>query len=293
MRNRQEEGREEKFRIYSTQIREEIRQHRPAVVVLSAEILFAGRSGQEQSPFVRFIQSLEAGVHTVAYVRRPSDHFAARAAQTLRGSATLSKPRHQKYKGAVNIYPRLLGGEVSVSAYQPASLIDGDVVTDFTQRFLPEIAPGTLTSVRINEGMSAEMMALVQVYRRALLSHRENAIVTRATTYINMLRDVAVKNSLYRSAKLLQPIVDFIDHGTTDLLWLRKNHGLTFDDVDYGRIEPQRELVLPEDNLSVADLFDVDREIQDKLSAHLVDDFFNLQRKREIRRNLRHATPND
>jgi hypothetical protein len=102
-----------------------------------------------------------------------------------------------------------------------------------------------------------------------------------------MLRDVAMKNGLYRPAQLLQPIVEYIDHGTTDLLWLQKKYGLVFNGIDYEKIAPQDAIALPEGELAVSDLFTIDRRVQDRLNALIIDQLLAQQRKREIRKSAK------
>lgn len=155
------------------------------------------------------------------------------------------------------------------------------MVVDFISRFLPELPAGTIQSQRVNEGMSAEMMAILQAYRRTVLSHRENAIVPKATWVADMLRRLATENNLYTSARLHDPIAAYIDQGTTDLLWLRDEYKIAFDGVDYDKIGKQPTLNLPED-LSVADIFQVDRKVQDTLAALALDELIRSKPRRMI-----------
>ncbi|HEX2590792.1 MAG TPA: hypothetical protein VHL34_04830 [Rhizomicrobium sp.] len=270
MRRRFEENPEElgaTFREFCGKITTEIEAHKPDILVLSSEGLFR-RIGEKKDLDLRnFLRNLSPDVDVVAYVRRPSSHYLARCQQRLRGSGELPPPRPSHARLAIKSYQDHFAGRVRVHAYESSLLNQGDIVKDFMSRYLPQAAD-CVSTVRSNEGMSAEVMEIVQDFRNTHFPDSHNRFNRPTDKLIDTLTALTQQEGLPTRAKLRHEIAKYIDSASVDMRWLRDEMNVTFPNFDYddlGKVKPP-ELPTP---LRVSDICALDPAIKDQLNTVL------------------------
>jgi hypothetical protein len=204
----------------------------PDVVVMSGESLWTIDKAGAKRLKSRLLE-ISDDIHIVCYVRKPSDFYLSLAQQKIKASHFLPKAAGIKYKRNLEALQEM-GTHLHVHAFARENFVGGDVCLDFAERHLGDrslLAQDEADGFG-NETISAEAMAILQDYRA--VAHPENATkFTKDTnSLIRGLRDLAAKDR----PKLRPEIRDFIDGSSTDLVWLKDAHGISFSDIDYARI---------------------------------------------------------
>lgn len=253
-----------RFTAFHAYLRDLVRTSPPKLLLMSAETMFArihpDHRGQLRSAF----DALETVPAFVAYIRRPAERYVSGLQQHLRAAARVTPPRPAGYRENIMRYEAVFGsGCVTTHLFHRSALRDGDIVADFSGRYLEpfrvDVArleqPGA-----VNVSLSAESMVVMQAFRQHFHANRENKQTPGSEALRELLR--AADRELGAPRPRLRPeIADAIDYCLPDPLWLRDGYGITFPDFDYGRLERREFCALPERKLNLRQIVIVDAEM--------------------------------
>lgn len=228
--------REQCFRDDWQAIRDQVDKHQPHTLLLSTEHLFYGFDRGRGAALRDVLAEISSDIEVVAYLRQPSAYYLSDTQQTLKGTSEFPAPAPVQYRNVLTQCQALFS-RVTAIPFDRKQLRDGDVVADFFGRFLPDFRYQPQTQARpVNETLSAESMALLQDYLhvihpgRARLKTRDNR---RLISYILLAEQ---QYGLFSRPTLRPEVAEYLDHASTDLLWLREQFGIEFSGLDYRRI---------------------------------------------------------
>lgn len=245
------------------QLKAEVEQTRPKVLILSSETFFHGLQRPGGERLARMLAPLSSDICPVAYVREPGSLYRSRLQERMRVAATPLPPAAQRIRQSLEDSEAVWGG-VSVCPYDPARLVDGDILRDFATRFLADlIDPCFLRARSRNRSLSAEAILIISRFRKLVAPDRDWHQEARSDRLLQRL--LAIEATGPRSPVALRPgIADSVRRASTDYLWLRDHHGVTFPEIDYAKIDG----VLPAEEMTrrpLEDLILLDRDRYDEM----------------------------
>ena len=221
-------------------IRRQAGRSRPDLLVLSSESFFHTATPEGQDRFRGLLAELASEVEICIYFRDPADLYLSSMQQAVKRSKGIRPPRPMQDRRGVEVIEAAFGRPVAACAFDREQLLGGDIVRDFEQRFLaPHLNGPTVASLRLNESISAEALAILDRYRR--WRHRE-AVADVGAEIAQLARIIAaieVRNGRFHKPRLKPQWADEIRRASTDLLWLRDRYGLVFGKVNYEAIDGQ------------------------------------------------------
>ncbi|MDH4386756.1 MAG: hypothetical protein QE280_15085 [Caulobacter sp.] len=230
------------FKSYCQEIISQIERSNPHITIISGEALFKILDIPESEPFVNFIKLLSSDISVSIYTRRPSDYYLSSMQQKLKASQFIRTPRPLRIRDRIESFQRVFGKSVSLRLYDRDQLKNNDVVSDFLQHNLPEVAnkEDLVPTLHSNEGISAEGMSVLQSFRQYNFSESEGVFNKHTNLLIETIRNISINNNLATRAKLINEIRDFVDYSTVDLIWIRDEFGIEIPNIDYRKISPKR-----------------------------------------------------
>jgi hypothetical protein len=264
----------EKYAEFLGHLYDQVRDSRPAWIVLSSETLFRRLGPEARRSLRRALEPL-GDLAVAAYLRRPSEYYLSNLQQRLKHSYRTGWLWVPPMSAILAGYARVFGpGAVRPRIYDRSLLAEGDIVRDFLGTSLPEVpidicklTPGK----HANETVSAEAMDLLGRYRAAFHAEADNVATRDSIELVRTLRraDAAVGAPRPR---LRPEIAEAIDYARPDPLRLRDAYGIEFPDLDYRRLERRllRALIpLPGRPRRLAELVLIDRAVQRELLRRL------------------------
>lgn len=247
------------------QIKREVEQTRPKLVILSSEY-FYDMGGEHFAALAALLSELSTDLQPCVYFREPAAHYLSLIQQKIKRGHPLFAP-----EGAVDrwIVPQIeaaFGRRIIAGNADRDALKQGDIVADFLSRAVePHVGPMAVVSIRRNESISAEAMAILDRYRALRQSPR--AKVFADLRLLRRLVDAAERRAgKQNKPKLLPEIAAAIRRGSGDLLWLRERYGLVFSGVDYAAIDDVPAAFDP-GRTRIEDIIEVDADWRDALLA--------------------------
>lgn len=225
------------FAAWMAELRSSIAARRPETLVLSSEWLFRLRADSQFERLREVLLRLGDSVEAVAYVRRPSDQYLSSAQQILKGSHVIKPVAPIRYRTTIEGFARI-ADRLHVVRYDRADFPGGDIVRHFLLTFLPEageIGAGGGDN-DANATISAEGMSILAAYRRINHRRRRNRFTADTDRLLDAIRGADRQVGGDLRPRLLGHVRDEIDHGSSDILWLRDAHGVVFDGIDYGAV---------------------------------------------------------
>ena len=215
-----------------------IRASQPQTLILSEEFLFYVIDQEAQISLRDRLCSLGGRtIDVVVYVRRPSDHYLASIQQLLKASHRLPGPNPIEYRRTIDGYAKHVADSVNVIKYDRSNWPGADILRQFLDSFVPQANVSILESSReVNRSLSSEAMSLLAEYRRSIWPEAHNQFTTDTDRLVRALELSDVEVTGGAAPRLHEEIARRIDEASTDLLWLRDTHGITFDGVDYSEI---------------------------------------------------------
>jgi hypothetical protein len=204
-------------------------------LVLSCEGFFV-RS--ERPDFRQRLGAICDHVTVAAYLRSPAKRVLSQMNQNLRMFREFVLPPAEYYRPVLETY--MLGGfeTLSLNVFDPAQMADGDIVTDFVRKYLPENLPPLVRDQveRSNESVSNEALTiLAELPARWNLTESSRGDPRRGKA-VALIRDADRRVGGTRRPSFKPEIAEAIVARSVDLPWLRDVGGVTFDDVDYAAI---------------------------------------------------------
>lgn len=253
-------------------ILEQIARHKPGKLILSSEMLFSRFEDDHRGLLLKKLRNLSADISTIIYIRQPSKHYLSNVQQKLKNAGTFWPPGPARLQVHIEAWERALGNTAQLLAYERSQLIGEDSTSDFIHRVLsPSEREGLdIPRTRSNESLSAESMSILQDFRLSTCPELEDRRVPSNTALRRILTELDAQIPGHPPA-LLPEIADFIDHSSTDLLWLRERSGIHFSGIDYARIGSVPPPPLPDRPLTVTDICSVDPERKALLTSLAIE----------------------
>lgn len=246
----------------------QIKEAQPRKLILSAEMLFAALPFEKENPLKEKLQELSTDIRLIAYFRRPSRQYLSAVQQRLKNAYTISPPSPMNVRRHVELWEKSMNCSLTALCYDRDALIGGDITTDFLTRFTSEDERAGLQipSIRSNETISAEAMEILQEYRHSIYPESDEDRFDDSNALRRALIDLDENDPGTPKPRLINEISDYIDYSSTELLWLRDQHGVTFPEIDYARIGSRPAPALP-DAPRVSDICPVDAQRKNVLYA--------------------------
>ncbi len=209
----------------------------PETVILSSEFLFARAKGPAFDAFAAQLRSAFSDVEVVVYFRQPSKFLASKVSQDVKRSSTLPPLAPYTFRAPLTAWLSAFPDRVRIMLYERARLRDGDIAADFFDRvlslpFVPEPAGG-----QFNTAFSAEASQALQDFQRRTEPDKDGLLTNRKKVFREALRRADKRVPGHRSPVLRKDIADYIDASAIDLKWLSETFGLTFEGLDYSRLD--------------------------------------------------------
>jgi hypothetical protein len=215
-----------------------ISQDNPTQVLVSSEFFFC----RFDDPFMLKAKSCfdEVAQKTkiVIYLRSPAKHFLSNLQEALKvkRSRPLAVTKRDSFQEIISQWEKHFPGSVALNIFDPFSLHEGDIVTDFVHRYLPTVNSIDIRTLkkRENVSLSAEAMAILLDLSVGKIEEKYNTQVM-----VNLIRgnDKLVPNPT--KPKLYPNVIQSINNWRAfDLLWLRKFYEFEFPDITYSELEP-------------------------------------------------------
>ncbi len=225
------------FREEWDHICQQVNKYKPHTLLLSTEHLFDGFTNGRGEKLKEVLTELSDDVEVICYVRRPSAYYLSLTQQILKSSAAMPAPKPVSYRGqleqCISLFKR-----IHVVPFEREQLKGGDVVHDFFERFLPHELLSVLEGWKgaRNETLTAESMAILQDYRLLHHGNKNREKVIDSKRLLVCVRISEALSAWNERPKLKPEVSDFIDHSSTDLIWLRDRYGILFAGVDYSKV---------------------------------------------------------
>lgn len=226
----------------------DIKRTQPKVLVLSAEQLFRDFSEVSAIEFSEFLAPYFDEIIVVAYIRDPVSDYTSRISQKMRTGGLVFSPVVRNVRSVLEYYESQFPGCVRVNAFDRDQLIEGDVVTDFVSKYVPE-ALSLLNANKPSSYNESLPQALLFCLQKTRISFQPAGVRPRIET--SALISVITKNymktySAGKNDKLkLRPDVDaYLKASAADYLWLKSRYAVVFKNLDYENIN------LPQESLS-------------------------------------------
>lgn len=258
----------EGYRKFIRGLREQVAETTPEALVISGESLFRPFPAPKLRKLRAVFDKLDSEASVIAYVRKPSERFVSYLQQALKYSFKVRSPEPSKYRGAIEAYARVFGRNfMHVRCFARDQLIDGDIISDFTERHLAPfgVKRAELSAPpRTNETISAESTDISRRYRLAFHPDKDNRTANDSRELVRALQaaDAAVGAG---RPKLKPEVAELLDYSNDDPLWLRDQYGIVFSDFDYARIERGDLVAPPGRSFALDGLIEIDPRLEQKV----------------------------
>ncbi|MHA6263208.1 hypothetical protein ACXYMO_08405 [Arenibacterium sp. CAU 1754] len=245
----------ETSRLFWQSVREQMRDLRPELVILSGEGFFTIKKPAQLRRMSDLLTRKTSEVSVVAYLRSPVSLYASNYQQSMKMRGVPVRPRGYYYKPTLTAYREHGPGPLTLRPFERAQLTGGDVLHDFAHHFCPQL--DVTQPEALNKSLSAEALWALQAIAEvkgidpnAPVDHPEwphiSNVIARTDTRIEGA-----------SAPRLTPrAIEHAMETNRDAKWLCDVHGITFQDVDYDQLGAHPGV--PEHPLRVEDAFELD-----------------------------------
>lgn len=230
------------FQRFWKQLGDDIATYSPHTVILSAEQMFRDFSEISRVPLAGLLAQYFSSVVVVAYIRSPVADYLSRVAQQIRAGYSVAPPAARQIRTVIEYYQQQFPGAVRVHPFDREQLLGGDIVQDFTARYMPTAVPVSDRGQALSANTSlpwALLIGLYQLRQRVQPEAGPPSLASRTRLYVATKQFLRVSGQRRQDRVGLRPEVeDFIRRSAVDYLWLKEQFGVSFADLDYARIEP-------------------------------------------------------
>lgn len=211
---------------------QQIARENPRVVVLSCENQFRPLPIQALDRLTELCSSVARHTDVVAYLRSPAPFFLSYIQQEVKKRPEFRHVSASRIRDTLGPFVECGPGQVHARLFARDHLNGGDVVTDFVERFLPELDAASLLrgSEEDNTTVSPEAMSLLQnVFRGARDLPRSHAHDLKRFRKVVVAADRNVPG--YARPALYPEVRTICESRVTDLDWTRETLGISFPDL--------------------------------------------------------------
>jgi hypothetical protein len=233
----------------------------PRTVVLSCENQFRAYDADALDRMSRLAPQVARRVEVFAYLRSPASFFLSYAQQSIKKRPEFRVLSPSRYRDVLQPLDDHGPGPVSVVRFGRDVLRDGDAVTDFCARLLPEVDRAGLVrgNGEENATVSPEAMVLLQdIFRRTRALPRGYENDRKALRKIVMATDPHVPGQA--RPRLHEAVRHAVETRCTDLEWLADRFGVAFPDLGPRDMQPAEAARIHDGLRDVTDLCPVDPE---------------------------------
>ncbi len=247
-------------------IRKEVEQKKPKLLILSSEFFFIDTDQVQFEKFFGLMSELSDDVTPVLYVREAASFYGSICQQHIKNGRALEPIVGAQLESGMPLAEAAFGRPIAVCSTDRGHLIDGDILADFLSRFVtPVVGEIPVAPVRLNESVSAEVLAILDRYRK--LRHPESSgLMPDHFNLRQILARLEARSGRSASPRLRPEFAQAVRRMTVDMLWLRDRYGIEFAGVDYAAIDGVPPEIDPT-RAAVEDLFEVDLDRRDALQA--------------------------
>jgi len=238
---------------------DDIQDKTPHTVILSAEQMFRDFSKTSKTSLKKFFGEYFSEVLVVAYIKSPMTSFFSSISQSIRVGKGNISPKHREIKRVINYYQGQFPGCIKLNAFEKNQLIKEDVVIDFLTKYVPELL-GLIEvkkAKRSNVSLSWPLLLLLRKLRMQVQPEGNKPLRQTRMMLARVSRQFQ-KNKNYQSEKkpkLKKKASDYLVRYAHDYLWLKKEYGVVFSDLNYELINAKQSK--PDMNLRFTDLEDL------------------------------------
>ena len=213
-------------------IRDDIAKHKPATTILSSESFFSMAMNKGFSDFFELLTDMAEEVTFVAYLRAPSALYLSLYQQNLKvfgDRATLEK--HAYYEPPLKHYLQTKHINLKVHKFDRAHLARGDIVADFTSRYLSADAASAVCppDATANASISAEAMKIFEEIHKGTAPSGYGHLGPFTQSMSKRIRATDSKVPGKSSPRYKPGIARIVHDCSTDLDWVKKSFGIKFD----------------------------------------------------------------
>ncbi len=220
---------EHQAKIILRQIDEARRRRNYDTVVLSSEYFFRKLTPENVTKISRLLVDGFDEVQFFCYIRHPAPRYLSSCLQRVLHASRIPRPAGGRFRAVLESYAAAL--PITVRAYDPVALTDGDITRDFISAALPELEGVELRpSPRDNNAsLSPEIASILQDYRFAVYPDEDDMVYRSANRLRDELLRIAAEADLHRRAELKPAVARYIEEQSADeLAWLAAEYGVTF-----------------------------------------------------------------
>lgn len=216
------------------ELQETVAAEGPKTLLISSEMFFRPMTSSTIKSANQKLEQLARTSRVVAYLRAPDGLFLSHNQEMLKHFVIADRPSRTFFRDTIFPLSRNWNGPVALEVFDRAVMHDGDAVTDFLIRHLPDVDPNSIPrrGNPLNTSLSAEAMAILFEYASDLRTWRGN----KRTLMLEISRaDQKLANP---TKPRLHPEVaaNVLNWHAPDLFWLREEKGITFPSIDYGAV---------------------------------------------------------
>lgn len=218
-------------------ITDSVAKYSPETLVISSESFFRPLHEECEKTLGKTLHSVAENVQLVAYIRSPQSHFLSLFQQRLKDKTRpkVNPAPTNRFRRILGTFAKLFPGDLSLNVFAKPELIDGDIVTDFFGKYLPDTPLNRLfrPSKTRNVSLSTEAMSVLQDIN---LGELATPIPRKKLPAVIRKIDAAIQDPT-RPVLHEHVAAAIVDHSVEDVLWIRDELGLTFPDVDYDKLK--------------------------------------------------------
>lgn len=265
----------------------EVERARPELLILSSEYLFAKPRAEGFHKLRELLTQLSHDITPIVYFREAAAHFGSRVQQSVKNGRSFESADGSLLQREAPLIEAAFGKPIVACVADRDQLLDGDIVTDFLARFVaPAVGAIEIAPVRLNESVSAEVLAIIDRFRRLRYPNHVGTMPEHHSLRV-ILANLERESGRAASPRLRPEVTEAVRRSSSDMLWLRDRYGIEFRGVDYAVIDGAPFDIDPA-RTTIEDLFEVDADVRDALQtaalAEALSSWRQLQRMSRISR---------
>lgn len=208
----------------------------PKTVVISSEMFFRPMRADTIRSANQAFSKIAQSSRIVAYLRAPDTLFMSATQENLKHFLPICRPVRSHVRDTIRPLMRHWDGPVSLEVFDRKVMHDGDIVTDFLTRHLPDIDPASLERKyeTLNTSISAEAMAVLYDVWSGRYPWKGDWRI--------LVMQVFKADKHFSNPTKVKPrpgvAQTLINWAAPDLYWLRDEQNITFPGIDYAAIDP-------------------------------------------------------
>ncbi len=227
-------------------------------MILTSEVLFTTRSENRMKEIANWLRGFADEIIPVAYVRDPIGRFVSTTQENAKLDHRWRTYNYRTMRAAIELAERDIG-RITLLPFERSKLIGGDVVRDFSARYIEQHLPSGLRPVADrNTSLSAEALLLTSEMNRYLETDKLKR--RRPTNYARFDAVRKADQSLCfgdRRLRIKPEIAAQVLASSVDHVWLARERGISFASLDGVEVKDERPPFADNINL-ISDIFDYD-----------------------------------